>query len=71
MKVNQVPSTQEEKGRTEVLQEEEAIIKPATEGTGIPYDIRPSQSTTETTLPQAKTSPYHNHESSKFMLFFT
>ena len=46
MKVNQVPSTREE-DRTEVLQEEEeeAIIKPAAEGTGIPYEARPSQST--------------------------
>ena len=46
MKVNQVPSTQEEEG-TEVLQEEEeeAIMKPAAEGTRIPYNTRPSQST--------------------------
>ena len=38
--------TQEE-DRTEVLQkeEEEAIIKPAAKGTGIPYETRPSQST--------------------------
>ena len=52
-KVNQVPTTQEE-DRTEVLQEEEegAIIKPAAEGTGIPYETRPSQSTIKTTLPQ-------------------
>ena len=46
LKVNQVPTTREE-DRTEVLQEEEeeAIIKPAAEGTGIPYEARPSQST--------------------------
>ena len=45
MKVNQVPSTREE-DRTEVLQEEEeAIIKPAAEGTEIPYETRSSQST--------------------------
>ena len=46
LKVNQVPSTQEE-DRTEVLQEEEeeAIVKPAAEGTGIPYKTTPSQST--------------------------
>ena len=46
LKVKQVPSTREE-DRTEVLQEEEeeAIIKPAAEGTGIPCETRPSQST--------------------------
>ena len=46
MKENQVPTTREE-DRTEVLQEEEeeAIIKPAAEGTRIPYEERPSQST--------------------------
>ena len=45
LKVNQVSSTQEE-DRTEVLQEEEeAITKPAAEGTGIPHETRPSQST--------------------------
>ena len=46
LKVNQVPTTREE-DRTEVLQEEEegTIIKPAAEGTGIPYETRPSQST--------------------------
>ena len=46
MKVNQVPTAWEE-DRTRVLQEEEeeAIIKPAAEETGIPYKVRPSQST--------------------------
>ena len=47
LKVNQVPSTGEE-DKTEVGQEEEeeeAIVKPAAEGTGIPYETRPSQST--------------------------
>ena len=36
--------------------------KPAAEGTGIPYDINPSQSSTNTTLPNVNTVPYQNHE---------
>ena len=64
MKVNQVPSTREE-DRTEVLQEEEeeeAITKPAAEGTGIPHKTRPSQSTINHTT-TTKTSPNHIYES--------
>ena len=59
LKVNQVASTREE-DRTEVLQEEEAIIKPAAEGTGIPYKARPSQSTIK--------PHYHNQDLPKLYL---
>ena len=38
------------------------LTKPAAEGTGIPYDIKPSQSPVKTTLPNVKTCPYQNHE---------
>ena len=55
LNVNQVPTAREE-DRTEVLkeEEEEAIIKPAAEGTEIPYETRPSQSTIK--------PPYHNQD---------
>ena len=56
--VNQVPSTPREDG-TEVLQEEEAV-NPATEGTGIPSETRPSQSTINTHTTMVKSYPYHN-----------
>ena len=61
LKVNQVPSTQEE-DRTEVLQEEEeeAIIKPAAEGTGIPYKDQANLQSNHTTT--TKTSPNHIHK---------
>ena len=57
---NQVPSTPREDG-TDVLQEEEEL-KPATEGTGIPYGARPIQSTINTHTTTIKSYPYHNHE---------
>ena len=38
------------------------VKKPATRGTGIPYDVYPSQSLANTTLPNFKTFPYQNHE---------
>ena len=45
-KVEGKPSTiNSEEDRSEVLPEEEVITKPAAEGTGIPYETRPSQST--------------------------
>ena len=67
MKVNQVPSTKnEQEERTEVLSnQEEERTKPATGGTGIPYNVNPSQSPTNTTLPHLKTFPYQNHENCK------
>ena len=46
---------------TEVLQEKEDI-KPATEGTWIPYEARSSQSTINTHTTTIKSYPYHNHE---------
>ena len=58
--VNQIPSTPRE-DRTEVLQEEEEV-NPATEGTGIPYETRPNQSTFNTHTTTVKSYPYHNHE---------
>ena len=45
---------------TEVLPEEEEIVKPATEGTEIPYEAIPSQSTinTHTTTTKIYPKPY-------------
>ena len=40
------------------------IVKPATEGTEIPYEVRPSQSTINTHTTTTKTYPNHIHESS-------
>ena len=64
MKVNQVPSTRnEEEDGTEVLRnKEEEQTKPAAKGTEIPYDVSPSQSSADTTLPNIKTILYQNHE---------
>ena len=42
--------------------------KPATRGTGIPYDNNPSQSSANTTLPTVKTFPYQNHENRNILL---
>ena len=39
--------------------------KPATRGTGIPYNVNPSQSSANTTLPNFKTFQYQNHENQK------
>ena len=38
------------------------IVKPATEGTEIPYEVRPSQSTINTHTTTTKTYPNHIHE---------
>ena len=64
LKVNQVPSTRKE-DRTEVLQEEEeeAITKPAAEGTGIPYETRQDQVNLQSDhTTTTKTSLNHIHE---------
>ena len=62
--VNQVPSTRhEEEDRTEVPPDQETEkTNPANQGTGIPYDVHPSQSPTNTTLPNIKIIPYQIHE---------
>ena len=57
--VNQAPSIRREDW-TEVLPEEEEIVKPATEGTEIPYEAISSQSTinTHTTTTKIYLKPY-------------
>ena len=62
-KPSTINSTRKDDG-TEVLRnQEEEQTKPATRGTGIPYDANPSQSSANTTLPNVKTVPYQNLES--------
>ena len=41
------------------------IVKPATKGTEIPYEARPSPSTINTHTTMTKTYPNHNHENIK------
>ena len=62
-KPNTITQNEEEEERTEVLRNpEEEQTKPATRGTGIPYDANPSPSSTNTTLPNVKSFQYQNHE---------